>query len=72
MLFCYDLEFLLDFVLILDDGEVESFERYEIFKVIDIMVITEDFKLNCCFVIIDFCVWYGFIILDELGYVKFV
>jgi hypothetical protein len=72
VLFCYDLELPLDFVPTPDDGEVESFERYEISKVIDIMATTEDFKPNCCLVIIDFCVRHGFITPDEPGYVKLV
>ena len=72
VLFCYDLELPLDFVPTPDDGEVESFERYEISKVIDIMATTEDFKPNCCLVIIDFCVRHGFITPDEPGYAKLV
>ena len=48
------------------------FSDSEISKVIDIMATTEDFKPNCCLVIIDFCVRHGFITPDEPGYVKLV
>ena len=36
------------------------------------MATTEDFKENCCLVIIDFAVRHGFITADEPGYVKLV
>ena len=72
VLFCYDLELPLDFVPTPDDGEVESFERFPIAKVLDVMMTTEDFKPNCCLVIIDFCVRHGYLTPDEPGYVRLV
>lgn len=72
VLFCYDLELPLDFVPTPDDGEVESFERYPIAKVLDVMMTTEDFKPNCCLVIIDFCVRHGYLTPDQPGYVRLV
>ena len=72
VLFCYDLELPVDFVPTPDDGEVESFTRDKISEVLEIMATTEDFKENCCLVIIDFAVRHGFITPDEPGYVKLV
>lgn len=72
VLFCYDLELPEDFVPVPDDGEVESFERFSIEAVIERMATTEDFKPNCCLVIIDFCVRHGYITPDQAGYVKLV
>ena len=72
VLFCYDLELPEDFVPVPDDGEVESFERFTIAEVIERMATTEDFKPNCCLVIIDFCVRHGYLTPDEAGYIQLV
>lgn len=72
VLFCYDLELPEDFVPTPDDGEVESFKRYKISEVLEIMATTTDFKDNCCLVIIDFAVRHGYITPDEPGYVNLV
>jgi len=72
VLFCYDLELPEDFVPVPDDGEVESFKRYKVRDVIEIMATTDDFKPNCCLVIIDFCIRHGYITPDEPGFVQLV
>ena len=72
VLFCYDLELPEDFVPVPDDGEVESFERFAVADVIERMATTEDFKPNCCLVIIDFCVRHGYLTPDEAGYIQLV
>lgn len=74
VLFCYDLELPRDFVPEAQDGEVESFELWELQQVINSMADTknEDWKPNVCVVIIDMLVRRGFVKPGEVGYVDVV
>ncbi|WP_295391416.1 DUF4743 domain-containing protein [uncultured Thiodictyon sp.] len=59
VMFCYDLELPPDFVPRCTDGEVESFARLPLAAVADLVRDTDEFKLNCNLVIIDFLVRHG-------------
>jgi isopentenyldiphosphate isomerase len=71
-LYCYDIEVPSDFVPVCTDGEVESFELMPARKVMDIIRDTDDFKLNCNLVIIDFLIRHGLLDPDQTGYAELV
>ncbi|MFW2438457.1 MAG: DUF4743 domain-containing protein [Arenicellales bacterium] len=71
-LYCYDIELPDDFKPVCTDGEVESFELMPARKVMEIIRDTEDFKLNCNLVIIDFLIRHGLLDPDQTGYVELV
>lgn len=58
-LYCYDLELPVDFQPENTDGEVAEFLLLPILEVADMVHQTDDFKLNCNLVIIDFLVRHG-------------
>ena len=60
-LYCYDLELAADFVPVCTDGEVDSFELMPIGEVVELVRDTDEFKLNCNLVIIDFLIRHGYI-----------
>ena len=64
-LYCYDLELPADFTPRCNDGEVESFRLLPVAEVMEIIRETDEFKLNCNLVIIDFCIRHGFIDPDD-------
>jgi 8-oxo-dGTP pyrophosphatase MutT (NUDIX family) len=61
LLYCYDLELPADFVPVNTDGEVESFMLLPLQEVADIVHDTDEFKLNCNLVVIDFLVRHGWL-----------
>ncbi len=61
VLYCYDLELPPDFEPRNTDGEVEEFMLLPIEEVAEIVRDSDDFKLNCNLVIIDFMVRHGLI-----------
>lgn len=67
-LFCYDLEVPQDFVPHCTDGEVESFSLKPVEEVMEIVKSTDEFKLNCNLVIIDFLIRHGYLGPDDDGY----
>ena len=71
-LYCYDIELADDFTPVCTDGEVESFELMPARKVLEIIRDTEDFKLNCNLVIIDFLIRHGLLDPDQTGYAELV
>jgi len=72
-LFCYDLELPTGFTPRVNDGEVESFELWDIDQVIDsLMRSGSEWKPNVALVIIDMLVRRGFLTPDEVGYVDLV
>jgi hypothetical protein len=71
-MFCYDLELPEDFEPRCTDGEVETFYRLPVAEVIEIVQETEEFKLNCNLVIIDFLVRHGLISQEDMHYVAIV
>lgn len=60
-LFCYDLELPLDFEPRCTDGEVDTFYRWPAEKVLQVVRETDDYKLNCNLVVIDFLVRHGYL-----------
>ena len=71
-MFCYDLEVPPDFQPMNTDGEVASFELWPIARVMETIRTTDQFKLNCNLVIIDFCIRHGLIGPDEPDYLALV
>ena len=59
VLYCYDLELPDGFVPVNTDGEVEEFMLLPLAKVAEIVRETDDFKLNCNLVVIDFLIRHG-------------
>ena len=59
VMYCYDLELPEDFVPCNTDGEVETFHRLPLTEVARLVRDTEEFKLNCNLVVIDFLVRHG-------------
>ena len=58
-LYCYDLQLPVDFTPINSDGEVAEFYLMPVEDVAEIVRGTDDFKLNCNLVIIDFLMRQG-------------
>ncbi len=67
-LFCFDLELPDDFVPRNRDGEIAEFSLRPAAEVMAIVRDTEDFKLNCNLVIIDFLIRHGIIGPEEPDY----
>lgn len=61
VLYCYDLELSPGFVPQNTDGEVESFELLPLEEVARLIRETDEFKLNCNLVVIDFLLRHGYI-----------
>ena len=72
VLFCYDLELPTDFDPVAADGEVESFELFDIPRLMETVSSTDEFKTNCAVVIIDFLVRHGYLSPEEPGYAALV
>ncbi|MDJ0739348.1 MAG: DUF4743 domain-containing protein [Gammaproteobacteria bacterium] len=72
VLYCYDLELPDDFVPCNTDGEVDSFVLMPIEEVAEIVRDTDEFKLNCNLVVIDFLVRHGILDPAEPGYLDLV
>jgi 8-oxo-dGTP pyrophosphatase MutT (NUDIX family) len=68
VLYCYDLELPADFRPVNTDGEVAEFLLLPIEEVARLVRETDEFKLNCNLVIVDFLVRHGFIHPDQAGY----
>jgi hypothetical protein len=68
VMFCYDLEVPEAFEPRCTDGEVETFYRLPLEDVREIVRQTEEFKLNCNLVIIDFLVRHGLIPREDPQY----
>ncbi len=72
VLYCYDIELPADFKPRNTDGEVEEFLLMPIEQVMQIVRETDDFKLNCNLVIIDFLVRHGLIGPEHPDYLSIV
>jgi len=70
VLYCYDLELSADFEPRNTDGEVESFSLLPLEEVARLVRETDEFKLNCNLVIIDFLIRHGFLRPDEPEYLQ--
>jgi hypothetical protein len=60
-LYCYDLQLPPSFRPRCTDGEVEGFELVPVRDVMEIVRASDEFKLNCNLVIIDFCIRHGYL-----------
>ncbi len=67
-IYCYDLELPEDIRPRCNDDEVASFERLPAAEVMRIIEHSDDFKLNCNLVIIDFLIRHGLIGPDHPDY----
>ena len=72
VLYCYDLQLPEGFVPRNTDGDVESFVLLPIEDVAQIVRDTDEFKLNCNLVIIDFLIRHGVLDPDTPGYLDLV
>ena len=72
VLYCYDIELSADFEPQNSDGEVEEFMLLPIQQVMDIVHDTDEFKLNCNLVIIDFMIRHGLIGPEDPDYLDIV
>lgn len=61
VLYCYDLEVPSDFEPYNTDGEVESFMLLPLAEVASLVRDTDEFKLNCNLVVIDFLIRHGWL-----------
>lgn len=68
IIYCYDLEVAPEFVPRCTDGEVESFQRLPVEEVAALVRETDDFKLNCNLIVIDFLARHGVLTPDDPDY----
>jgi isopentenyldiphosphate isomerase len=68
VLYCYDIELPTTFIPQNTDGEVESFHLMPVEDVLQIVRDSDDFKLNCNLVIIDFALRHRLISEDDPDY----
>lgn len=71
-LYCYDLELPPDFIPCNRDGEVAEFMLLAVDEVARLVAETDEFKLNCNLVVIDFLVRHGIINPESAGYLDLV
>ncbi|MES9990369.1 MAG: DUF4743 domain-containing protein [Candidatus Thiodiazotropha sp.] len=71
-LYCYDLELTADFQPKNSDGEVAEFMLLPVEEVARLVAETDEFKLNCNLVVIDFLVRHGIINPETPGYLDLV
>ncbi len=69
ILYCYDLALPDDFIPQTNDDEVECFYLWEIEKVAQLVESSNQFKLNCNLVIIDFLIRHGIITPEHPDYI---
>jgi 8-oxo-dGTP pyrophosphatase MutT (NUDIX family) len=69
-LYCYDLELPRDFIPVNSDGEVAEFYLMPVAEVAEIVRGTDDFKLNCNLVVIDFLMRQGIMTPEHLEYLE--
>ncbi len=72
VMYCYDVELPADFTPRCQDGEVAGFELMPIEQVAEIVRDSDEFKLNCNLVIIDFLVRHGVLTPEYPDYLEIV
>ncbi|NEX22771.1 DUF4743 domain-containing protein [Thiorhodococcus mannitoliphagus] len=72
VIYCYDLEVPEDFQPRCHDGEVETFYRMPVEEVRDLVRDSDEFKLNCNLVIIDFLIRHGLILQTDPDYLEII
>lgn len=68
VLYCYDLELPAGFRPVNTDGEVDEFLLLPLDEVARLVRESDEFKLNCNLVIVDFLIRHGFIHAGQPGY----
>jgi len=68
VLFIYDLELPLDFIPENTDGETQTFYLWDLEEIVELVENTDEFKLNCNLVIIDFLIRHGFLMPEKIPY----
>ena len=69
-LYCYDLELPADFTPLNSDGEVAEFYLMPVEEVAEIIRSSDEFKLNCNLVVIDFLMRQGVLTPDHPEYLE--
>ena len=72
VLYCYDLELPEDFIPANTDGEVEAFMLMPLDEVARVVRQTDEFKLNCNLVVIDFLIRHGWLMPDSPDYLQLI
>jgi hypothetical protein len=72
LMYCYDLELPESFVPHCTDGEVESFTLLPAAEVARLVRDTDEFKLNCNLVVIDFLIRHGVIAQEDPDYIALI
>lgn len=72
VMYCYDLELPAEFEPHCQDGEVAGFELMPVEQVAEVVRDTDEFKLNCNLVIIDFLVRHGVLTPEHPDYLEIV
>jgi isopentenyldiphosphate isomerase len=72
VMYCYDLELPPDFEPRCTDGEVQAFYLWPVEQVLETVRDTDEFKLNCNLVIIDFLIRHGRISQDDPDYLELI
>lgn len=72
VIYCYDLELPPDFAPRCTDGEVAAFHLWPVEQVMETVRESDEFKLNCNLVIIDFLVRHGYIAQDSPDYLPII
>jgi isopentenyldiphosphate isomerase len=72
LLYCYDLEVPAQFEPRNTDGEVESFQLLPLDEVARLVSETDEFKLNCNLVVIDFLIRHGWLDPEADSYLPLV
>ena len=67
-LYCYDLQLPQDYQPVCTDGEVEKFLLVPIKEVAELVRDTDEFKLNCNLVVIDFLIRHGYLTAEDDDY----
>ncbi len=60
-MYCYDLELPATFKPRCTDGEVAEFKLLSVLDVMNVVFESDDFKLNCNLVVIEFCIRHGYL-----------
>jgi isopentenyldiphosphate isomerase len=69
-LYCYDLELPLEFRPSNGDGEVAEFMLLPVEEVVELVSDSDEFKLNCNLVLIDFFIRHGILDPETPGYLE--
>ncbi|MBK1650250.1 DUF4743 domain-containing protein [Rhabdochromatium marinum] len=72
LMYCYDLQLPPERIPRGTDGEVAAFERWPVARVLETVRDTDEFKLNCNLVIIDFLIRHGLITPDDPDYFELI